>query len=470
MSSKLKKLNRQSIYPPPPPPPRFFSLINKLSKTPLHDGFSLIEVLITATVGLILGAGVLKLSQVAIQNTNIVQTSLVESELKRAIDKFLNDPDNPTQCQDVLGPFHASDLSASPVSVYPQTPVPTADPAKTAYEKLGKLAGETGLISIEKIELKDKSDPVRQFIVYYKKPRLGKYETIGGGRCTGGTAAGDQNGCYFVSCDIKYRCSNADCDGKGADTDPAVTDDDDIKCQLIKCEGTGKSLSDVGECGDNEHLKGFDSTGNPICQQNCTGGRQWDESTTPPGCGCPANTRWNDIFRRCTFCQPHQRLGSDGNCVDVCPPSSTEIRQVWNGMQCICPFTTVVNNKGDCVCPQSEFISVQPSWDSGLQKCQCPQNNTRKYFNGRKCTTCPNGQHRRGDADSMDPNPNRCLAYNSIGEGINPVAGKIYCKKRNTIKYLYDLETKSCWPNPMQNGIYMGEHAGHTSWTGQPSF
>ncbi len=454
MSSKLKKLNRQSIYPPPPPPPpRFFPLINKLSKTPLHGGFSLIEVLITATIGLILGAGVLKLSQVAIQNTNIVQTSLVESELKRALDKFLNDPDNPTQCQDVLGPFHASDLSASPVSVYPQTPVPTADPAKTAYEKLGKLAGETGLISIEKIELKDKSDPVRQFIVYYKKPRLGKYETIGGGRCTGGTAAGDQNGCYFVSCDIKYRCSNSVCNGAGADTDPAVTDDDDIKCALIKCEGAGKSLSDVGECEYDKHLIGFDSTGNPICRQNCYGGRTWIESVQ--SCGCPDGRKWNPLIRQCSSCLPNQRRKLDGSCVDACDGKG----KVWNGTRCICSFTTMRTTSGDCECPKNTHGGnfgdnhpvVDPVWDDDKQRCVCPSSAPYYKYSivagqvAGSCLSCPKGQWKYTNPGDLGPAYCRCPYNSGMGFGSHN-----HC----CLLSEYNPEDQGCWP------ISQGDWAG----------
>ncbi len=344
------------------------SAFNHKKQTPLHTGFSLIEVLITATVGLVLGAGVLKLSQVAIQNTNIVQTSLVESELKRALDKFLNDPDNPTQCQDVLGPFHASDLSASPVSVYPQNPVPTADPAKTAYEKLGKLAGETGLISIEKIELKDNSDPERQFIVYYKKPRLGKYATIGGGKCTGGTAAGDQNGCYFVSCDIKYRCSSSACnDADGADN-TAGTADDDITCELVagSCEGNNQRSNTIAnkECDPGLSLTGFDSAGEPICQISCSAGRVYDESTGNCKCpGGPGELRWTVSAD-----------GSGGSCGCV------DETKAWNGKKCVTmctginKFNTRTKRCTECDNSGTYGIDKDYHWNASANECvYCPE-------------------------------------------------------------------------------------------------
>ncbi len=354
-SASRAPLSRKIIYPPPPPPrffPRKLSIFRgpTLPKTPLHAGFSLIEVLITATIGLILGAGVLKLSQIAIENTLILKTIFAEQKLEKAVSDALTDQ---THCKDILGPFHSK--TDRPISV-------TNDSAKT-YKygvKIGEF--EPGLINIQAIKLDppnplDSANTEADYIVYFKKPRLGKYATLGGGKCTSGTTAGDQAGCYFVKCKMDYFCSDNACGG---------TSD---QCRLKTCEGNTQAPGVANQkCEAGKVLIGFNSAGQTIC---CRPGEQWDETSSPPQCKCPTGKTWND--HRCG-CLRYQYESPAGTCVNIC-----KLRQRWNPLtrKCECPEGSLLGGTVGCSCPAIGTYyqtSIMAIWNETEWRCECPPN------------------------------------------------------------------------------------------------
>ncbi len=498
MDSKIKlkarqiRLARSSLSEnnSPPPPPRFFPLLNQLFKrqvrigfslcslnwivpwivpakwticlanylnikdrsnsafnprlTPLHTGFSLIEVLITATIGLILGAGVLKLSQIAIENTHILKTIFAEQKLEKAVSDALSDQ---AHCKDILGPFHSK--TARPISV-------TNDSSKdyTYGVKTGEFEG--GLIDIQKIELNppnplDSANTEADYIVYFKKPRLGKYATLGGGKCTSGTTAGDQAGCYFVKCKMDYFCSDNACGG---------TSD---QCRLKTCEGNTQAPGVANKkCEAGKVLIGFNSAGQTIC---CRPGEEWDETSSPPQCKCPNGKTWNG--HACS-CRKNQKLAKDGTCVDAC--FGQDNIKIWDGKKCVCPYTTWEDVQGRCQCGYTAhrpwrsitipelpgFTRPPPYWSSEYEMCICPDGWFFSTTSG--CSTCPGGSVRRAPLApenniSQPLNPSQiprggnftgpydvCACW-STDDGFESWNGHHCCHALDT----YDHRTRSCW-------------------------
>ncbi len=247
---------------------------------------------------------------------------------------------------------------------------------------------------------------------------------------------------------MDYFCSDNACGG---------TSD---QCRLKTCEGNTQAPGVANKkCKAGKVLIGFNSAGQTIC---CRPGEQWDETSSPPQCKCPTGKTWNGF--KCACPQDH-REKLDGSCVEACK-SSGVIKRVWTGFSCICPFTTISGTNWRCECPRSRAVYnlgdiVHPYWDTDHQRCQCPQNNVRKYFNGMRCTTCPHGQHRIGDSDTLGeaPDPEACKVYRSgwrdpsPGHYIN--CGSSYTDPDHDGDGLgddfdrYDPETKSCWSNPL---------------------
>ncbi len=292
--------------------------------TPLHTGFSLIEVLITSTIGLVLGAGVLKLSQIAIENTHILKTIFAEQRLEKAVSDALTDQ---AHCKDILGQFHSKTVdSDGAISV-------TNDSSKTY--KYGVKTGEFegGIIDIQAIKLTPPAaadwtaaNSETDYVLYYKKPRLGKYATLGGNTCS----ASDQTGCYFVKCKMNYFCSDNTCQ----------TDGD--QCQLVagSCKGNNQGSNAIAnkECDPGLSLTGFDSAGEPICRIACSSGRVYDAGACKCP-GAPGELKW-------------KRAGEvdEGRCLCAKSDGTYDYRKVWNGKKCVTKCTGI--NKFNTVTKQ----------------------------------------------------------------------------------------------------------------------
>ncbi len=225
-------------------------------------GVGLAGALTFAGVGLAVGTGFLELSQVTVRSAQIENTALSEQRLKRTVHSLLSEA---KECAFNLKPSRLSDKTNKKGKVVSLiktggnnigTSPDTSD--DTALITSGERFGD-GLIHIVKMELIDPANSnqkERTFKVYYKKPYLGDLSTLSNAECS----ADNQEGCYFLSCNMDYSCSDVDGDCR----DLTATPPD--KCQSSGCQNPGEiSLTELTCTGENEYLQGFDEKSRPIC-------------------------------------------------------------------------------------------------------------------------------------------------------------------------------------------------------------
>ncbi len=234
------------------------------------------ETIITASVGLTFGLGILKIGQVSVYTSQVAGTAFAERDLKNTVSKLLNDskdcafnlkPSGLSDKTNKKGRLTSKKLIKTEGNNIGTSPVTSDD---TVILESGKTFGG-GLIKIQKMALIDPDETnsntiERTFKVYYSKPRLGAYKTIGGGTCTDGTGATDQAGCYSLSCKMDYHCKDAD--GDCSDSTADLTASPPVKadsCKFLNCASGRQGVANI-VCGKAQYLKGFDLEGNKICQ------------------------------------------------------------------------------------------------------------------------------------------------------------------------------------------------------------
>ena len=407
-------------------------------------GFGLVESVIVAGVGMTLGLGVLKITQVSINTAQVSGTILSEQRLKKSIYNLLGDP---KECAFNLKPSRLSDKANKngEIAKLINTGGNNIDQNHdTSDDTILITSGESfgdGLIRIIKIELIDpdttnNNSKERTFKLYYTKPRLAEFSTIAGRACS----KTDSSGCYTISCKMDYHCedANGDC---------LPTDDPKNKCQPLDCLGDEGGGGGNGiNCGTNEYSKGLKENGNPECEplscladkifmglkedgtpncvsvndsirclssgeffrgfdssgkiicvnkhQVCSGGRTYESGS----CTCPSRKQfdfakgmcvcksslftWSEAEKKCKCTNGGVYHEVSNVCrTELCPSNTPQ----WNGTSCeACPSSTPVWNGSSCdACPSSA-----PSWNGS--SCTACSSST-PLWNGTSCTTCPSG-------------------------------------------------------------------------------
>ena len=212
-----------------------------------EGGFSLIEVLVAAGVSVVVLGGTTKILSTAIQSSRLTSISVSEQELRNTVGISLGEPN----CQINLDP---SEITGS-------------DSAKgigsLALLSAGELVITSGStfkndLDIVKMEVlgDSASDPLsgiteRSLVVYYKKRDMGDLSTMGGKTCS----VSNQEGCYFIHCSLEYELQTGT-----PPSGPSVK-----TCNALNCLGYDLDTVAGKECGVNEHLVGFDTSGKEVC-------------------------------------------------------------------------------------------------------------------------------------------------------------------------------------------------------------
>ncbi len=438
-------------------------------------GFGLVDTMITAGVGLTLGLGALKMGQVAVHSAQVVNTNLAEQDLRQTINNLLN---NPADCAFNLKPSGLSDktnkkgrltskkLIKTEGNNIGTSPVTSDD---TVILESGKTFGG-GLIKIQKMALIDPDETnsntiERTFKVYYSKPRLGAYKTIGGGTCTDGTGATDQAGCYSLSCKMDYHCKDAD--GDCSDSTADLTASPPVKadsCAPLNCSGASAGGLTNVFCDEDQYLRGFDSGGNKICQDigGCSTGEVLqgiDPVTGNKICkniDCPDGESFRGFDENGDkICEVAVQRGEAHHCEagEYITGFNSEGEPVCESP---CAIEGMIVRNNTCMCPENQILSGSPGdqnrrcvdicpahqeWDEVDSGCvdRCPAHewwdevDLRCFFRcaddqlwdtaGKKCVNCPPNQVRI-TASACGPCPyykrfvnRRCQMRCQIGSG-----------------------------------------------------
>ena len=250
-----------------------------------RSGFSLIETLVTAFIGGVILIGTGKMLSVSIQSSQTVRSSLAEQSLMWAMGKVLTDT---IQCKANLKPTSGGISETNGRGTMNELIQGLGDPNIDDFTLVETGTNFKNSLDIVKMELKGSTgDPKtstvhRDFIVYYKKKGVGTLEDK---PCK----STDTDGCYFQACSLKYKLQNMSnpdvevCDVQNCTGIAGGNHVAGIICgpgkYLKGFDSSGNKICEVlGECGANQYLKGFDSAGNKICEisqrnQSCPSGQ-----------------------------------------------------------------------------------------------------------------------------------------------------------------------------------------------------
>ncbi len=326
-----------------------------------NKGFGLVEVFVATGVGLVLGLAVLKLSQITISSAQVSSTQQKEQDLYITIRRMLS---NEEDCKWNLDPSRLSDRTHKKGKLtggkYMKTEGNNTPPSPNTSDDILYLAtgGFKGdLISVKSLELSNEGSDKYTFAVYYSKPQLGSYKTLGDGECS----TTDNKGCYHQSCDLEIVHDPGD--------NNKIT-----SCSLSACKSIGDSLS--VSCSDEQYLSGFDGDGNPRCQEKptCPPGQVYvgrkadgeeDCRAFPaiPETGnlsCPNADEFLQGFDKdgdpiCSRICSGGRIGSNCDC---------PYDKIWTGVTCKCPTGKIWNKISlKCIVPPPEPDDPNPEPD-----------------------------------------------------------------------------------------------------------
>ncbi len=356
-------------------------------------GFGLVGVFVTSGMSLMAGMAMLRVNQVSVRSVQVTSSILVEQDLQKRVKDLLSDPES---CKLNLKPARlASNGDLSPAN-------DESTPADESNNLLIKKDGtvllkkgpfpEEGVLSILKINF---TDP--DFTVYYTKPHLGEFSTIGGEECT----STDLKGCYTLSCKMDYTCENDECTGSND------------KCSSLNCVGVEleRQRFASAECAPGHYVTGFESDGKPKC------------STQAQNLICPEGQVLNiqkaadgSITKNClevqiqksVFCPEAggvvRGISADGiSCTVLCSGGRS-----WNGSTCVCADTAKPNWNRKTVNCEAACSGNTPNWNLYSAKCErCPTQspympkynsvtkrceacpNATPWWNGTRCSACP---------------------------------------------------------------------------------
>ncbi len=237
-------------------------------------GFGLVDVMIAGAIGLTISMGMLKATQVSVVSNKVVGAAVAEQDLKRAIGQALG---TPGKCLHNLRTFTAEDTEHSVSSLT----VPGVTGALVTKAGTGTPASDglfKTVLKIYEMKLK-KATSGDTFKVYYTKENLGDYKTLPKADGTAGICTADTHtGCYSLSCNIEHDCPGTPAVCNGCALSNCTASQGDTLLYNVKCadgqslkgfDSTGNKICEpfpkIDQCGSNQILRGFDSTGNKIC-------------------------------------------------------------------------------------------------------------------------------------------------------------------------------------------------------------
>ena len=200
-------------------------------------GFSIVSVLVASAIGLIVLAGTTRIITFSLNASQAAKSSATELELLLSLSKLLA---NETQCKGNLKPNRILNSIISRIdSSNPLTIIEEGQSFKNNLEIVKiDLMGATGNPRAEIVN--------RKFVVYYNKKNI---RTLDDKPCN----ANSVEGCYFYSCDLKYK------------TEDVATNPNVEVCDVQNCSSTQMNSTVGVSCDDGQFLKGFDDSGNKIC-------------------------------------------------------------------------------------------------------------------------------------------------------------------------------------------------------------
>ncbi|MDE0118708.1 MAG: hypothetical protein OXM55_01710 [Bdellovibrionales bacterium] len=195
------------------------------------------------------------MTSVSLRSSLTIQASIAEQSLMLSIGKVLTDT---TQCKTNLKPSSGGISATNGKGTISELIQGLGDPSVEDFTLL-KIGSFKDVLDIVKMDFTGSGtgDPktstvMRDFIVYYKKRGIGTLENK---PCD----STNVEGCYFKRCSLQYKLENR------ANPDVEV-------CDVQNCTGSGQTNNMAGiSCGAGEYLKGFDSTGNKICEPILSG-------------------------------------------------------------------------------------------------------------------------------------------------------------------------------------------------------
>ncbi len=326
-------------------------------------GMGLMEVLAMSGIGMITAMGALKISQTAVRSADMTKTVLAEQDLSYTINKLLSEP---KVCKWNLYTSRIVNGEITSLVKTDKDPGTAKDSSDPVLIKKGLF--KQGLLDIKKLELANinTTNKTADFKVYYSKPRLGNFKTLGGEECSSAKPAG----CYFFSCKMNYECSSGAC----SKCDPA-------NCSNREGGGEGSVTWDnVPDCPPNKVLTV--SAGRPQCVDfnmgnSCPQGQAFQgvkentDGTKSPVCldlsECPEGQVYRGV-----------KTNSEGVLVKVCAP-------FVKANQTCAPGTYPIgyNATGELVCER--VCPGGKTWSGS--KC-CPVS-TPKSDSSNNCIACP---------------------------------------------------------------------------------
>ncbi len=331
-------------------------------------GFGLVETLVMAGVGLTLGMGMLRIAQVSVSSAQVSNTALAEQSLQTTVRKILS---SPVECRFNLKPARRasngditdpSDSNKLLIYTGATTDAETTDPALQSKhtDLVTKGAFKNGLISVLKINF-----TAPDFKVYYSKPRLGEFSTLGDGKCD----TTDDSGCYILPYTVNYGCADPNETPPACSTLPP-------NCLCLDCASRQDFAG--GNCDPGEYVKGLNPDGSPVCSES-----EGDREDLACGEGEALSiTRAEDeagkvtITKACVKTQASQNCEESGFLIigfnaDGTPECGKPCfdGKVWNKTSKVCECTggrTVLNVISKmCECPGSK-----PKWNVAEQLCE----------------------------------------------------------------------------------------------------
>ena len=242
------------------------------------------------------------------------------------------------------------------------------------------------------------------FYLHYSKPALGANQTRG--ECKNKQGNTDLRGCYYLSCEINYKCSTSD--------DCSDNKSDVTSCYVDKCLILDKTQMSAPDCGQDQVLKGTQSTdcvpipGVVFKPDNLPTTKIYQEEgkdvlyhTALAGFSRNPDTeeiqpKIVKLSRQCPAGQYPVRKIISGEiaieCQIMCTGGST-LNTNTNPPRCECPDNKPKYKNGLCQKCPAGF-----DWDRNLSDCKC--SNDKVLLDG-ECWPCTGGSTKR-------VNSNRC--------------------------------------------------------------
>lgn len=355
---------------------------SKKNKIINNKGMSMVELLILISVGSVAIAGLVKSSQQNFTTSQLLKTHEDTEDFKTLVYSFLN--------QNCEGIFKSSNLSPPILGVKKVNTLGLG--TRPDYFDMRQGGRKQFREKIKIIDMRFKDD--QTFYLYYKYNTT-FFEKRGEGACT----KIDPRGCYYLSCEIDYKCPNPPCEVK---TD--FTSCDPIDCGIpnianslsnITCEPneilvglTGIKEHDCLGCPDGEFLIGIerknDGSIEPECLEVDTCGNKDVAIVKKEG-----DTYTMDCAGVVCERGEHFTLNSAGNieCEKVCHGG-----QVFKDGKCDCPEEHMVeDHNGNCTCKEGTEINAQgecscpPGKEIAHGSCLCKS----RYGTSEKCFCIP---------------------------------------------------------------------------------